>query len=228
MRKILVLILLSFACKAANSQTGSFGSNSGRMIPMGNLGPTEIKDDIQGRFLRQEWTPSIVSFKNSTASWRVPLLFDVYSNKLYFFQDNQIMEFLDPVSEFTMILIQKEDSLQVKFRSSYPTVDQNTPETFYEVVVDGPYQLLRCKAKTIYLYKEQNVPEQQRKYNKELLYAYFPNNQMVLIKKDKEQVMSAVPSEYSEKVKSIIESKKLKLKNEDSLKQLFTLLNQGQ
>ena len=32
---------------------------------MTSLGPTETKDDIQGRFLRQEWTPSIISFKNS-------------------------------------------------------------------------------------------------------------------------------------------------------------------
>jgi len=72
------------------------------MIPMTSLGPTELKNDIQARFLRQEWTPSIVSFKNNTASWRVPALFDVYGNKLYFLENNQIMEFVDTVSEFIM------------------------------------------------------------------------------------------------------------------------------
>jgi len=207
--------------------SGSFGSTTSRVIPMTSLGPTEIKDDIQGRFLRQEWTPSVVSFKNTSASWRVPALFDVYSNRLYFLENNQIMEFIDTVSEFTMILIQKEDSLNVKFRSFYPAIHQNTPETFYEVLVDGQYQLLKCKAKTIYQFKEQDIPEAKRKYNKELYYAYFPNKQMVLIKKDREQVMAEVPSEYSEQVKSIIENKKLKLKNEESLKQLFKLLNEG-
>ena len=226
MRKIFSLSLASLLAITAMSQ-GGFGSNNSRMIPMTSLGPSETKDDIQGRFLRQEWTPSIVSFKNSTANWRVPLLFDVYSNKLYFLEQNQIMEFLDTVSEFTMIFAQREDSLKVKFRALYPKIDQNPTETFYEVLVDGPYQLLKCKAKSIYLYKEQNVPEAQRKYNKELLYAYFPNRQMVLIKKDKEQVLAQVPPEYAEKVKSIIESKKLKLKNEESLKQLFKLLNEG-
>jgi hypothetical protein len=222
-----MLILLSFAFHAAVSQAGSFGSNSGRMIPMGSLGPSEIKDDIQGRFLRQEWTTSIISFRNSTATWRVPLLFDVYSNKLYFLENNQIMEFLDSVSEFTMILVQKEDSLLVKFRAFYPAIHQNTPDIFYEVMVDGQYQLLKCKAKTIYQYKEQEIPEAQRRYNKELYYAYFPNKQMVLIKKDKEHLLSQVPAEYQERVKSILESKKFKLKNEESLKELFRLLNEG-
>jgi len=196
------------------------------MIPMTSLGPTELKNDIQARFLRQEWTPSIVSFKNNTASWRVPALFDMYGNKLYFLENNQIMEFVDTVSEFTMILIQKEDSLNVKFRSLYPAIHQNTLETFYEVLVDGQYQLLKCKAKTIYQFKEQEIPEAQRKYNKELYYAYFPNKKMVLIKKDKEQVLAEVPMEYAEQVKSIIETKKLKLKNEESLRQLFKLLNE--
>ena len=193
---------------------------------MTSLGPTELKNDIQARFLRQEWTPSIVSFKNNNASWRVPALFDVYGNRLYFLENNQIMEFVDTVSEFTMILIQKEDSLNVKFRSLYPAIHQNTQETFYEVLVDGQFQLLKCKAKTIYQFKEQDIPEAERKYNKELYYAYFPNKQMVLIKKDKEQVLTEVPLEYAEQVKSIIEAKKLKLKNEESLKQLFKLLNE--
>jgi len=195
---------------------------------MTNLGPTEVKDDIQGRFLRQEWTPSIVSFKNSTSSWRVPLLFDIYSNKLYFLENDQIMEFVDPVSEVTMIFTQMEDSIKIKFRAFYPPIDQNPAETFYQVLVDGSYQLLKCKAKSIYMYKEQDVPEAQRRYNKELLYAYFPNKQMILIKKDKDQVLTQIPTEYLEQAKSIIASKKLKLKNEDSLKELFKSLNEGQ
>jgi hypothetical protein len=88
--------------------------------------------------------------------------------------------------------------------------------------------LLRCRAKTIYLYKEQNIPEDQRKYNKELLYAYFPNKQIVLIRKDKEQLLTEVPQEYVAEIKSIIEQKKMKLKNEESLKQLFRKLNEAQ
>jgi hypothetical protein len=48
---------------------------------------------------------------------------------------------------------------------------------------------------------------------------------MVLIKKDKEQVLEHVPPEFAEIIKSTIESKKLKIKNEESLKQLFRYLN---
>ena len=230
MRNILILYLTILHSISAMSQSapasGGFGSNSNRMIPMTSLGSTVKKDDIQGKFLRQEWTLSIVTFRNSTAKWHVPLLFDIYSNKLYFLRDNQIMEFVDTVFEFTMMLVEKNDSLRVKFRNFYPPIHQNTSEIFYEVMVDGEFQLLRCRAKTIYQFKEQDIPEDQRRYNKELLYAYFPNKQIVLIKKDKDQLLEQVPPEFREQIKSIIESKKIKVKNEEGLKKLFSVLNE--
>jgi len=222
---ICLSIFLSIGVRAQFPPGGGFGSNPGRMIPMTSLGPSENKHDIQGKYLRQEWSPGIVSFRHSIDKWHVPLLFDIYSNKLYFLQDKQVMEFVDSVYEVTMILARKDDSLSVTFRSFYPPINQNTVGTFYEVLVDGQFQLLRCRAKTIYLYKEQDVTEDQRRYNKELLYAYFPGKQMVLIKKDKDQLLAEVPPEFAEIVKSTIESKKLKVKNEESLKQLFRSLN---
>ena len=227
MRTLLLccLVILLTNNAQAQSNPGGFGSNSQRMIPMGNLGPSENKDDIQGRFFRQEWSPGVVSFRTSIDKWHVPLIFDIYSNKLYFLQDNQIMEFVDTVYEFTMTVGSKGDSTKVKFRCYYPPTTENTMETFYEVMVDGQFQLLRCRAKTIYLYKEQNIPEDQRRYNKELLYAYFPNKQIVLIKKDKEQLLAQVPLDYAAQIKSIIETRKLKVKNEDSLRELFRQLN---
>ena len=228
MRILLLLYLAIFISIGVHAQFpagGGFGSNPGRMIPMTSLGPSENKHDIQAKFLRQEWSPGIVSFRHSIDKWHVPLLFDIYSNKLYFLQDKQIMEFLNSVYEVIIILPRKDDSIMVTFRSFFPPINQNTVETFYEVLVDGQFQLLRCRAKTIYLYKEPDIPEEQRKYNKELLYAYFPGKQMVLIKKDKEQLLEHVPPEFAEIVKSTIESKKLKIKNEESLKQLFRYLN---
>jgi len=228
--RILSLLLATLMCVTGHGQSspnnGGFGSNSSRMIPMTQLPTTDIKDEIQDRFLRQEWTPALISFRHSTDQWQVPILFDIYSNKLYFLHEKQILEFVDSVSEFTMNLSRRDDSIKVTFRSFYPPIEQNTIETFYQVLVDGQFQLLKCKAKTIYLYKEQDLPEERRTYDKQLLYGYFPGKQLVVLKKDKEQLLASFPPEYASLARSIIESKKLKLKNEESLRELFSALNE--
>ena len=229
MRILLLLFLTCGNAPATGAQvstTGSDYSSSKRMIPMGSLPPVETNEDIQAKFLKQEWSPGLVSFKNSNQQMRVPLLFDVYSNKLYFLQENQIMEFLEPVSEFTLTLLRKGDSSRVTFRSFFPSIQKNTPETFYEVLVDGKIQLLKCKAKTIYLYKDQDIPEEERRYNKELLYAFLPGDKIVAIKRHKENLLMQLP-DFAAAIQSILEPKKIKLKSEESLKQLFRLLNEA-
>ncbi|HEU0110415.1 MAG TPA: hypothetical protein VFQ73_06030, partial [Flavisolibacter sp.] len=142
----------------------------------------------------------------------------------YFLQHEQIMEFAEPVTEFSMKLLKKSDTVTVAYRNNYPAIDKNTQETFYEVLVDGNYQLLRCKAKTIHLYKDEEVPEEKRDYSKELFYALLPGNKMVQLKKDKEFVLKQMPGQ-AETIKTLAAEHKLKLKNEAQLVELFQLLN---
>src|SRR5687768_11704756 len=98
MRTVLFFFLSCLLYSSVTGQ-GSFGSNTNRMIPMTSLGSTPVKDDIQARFLNQEWSPGVVSFRNSPERWHVPVIFDIYSNKLYFLRDKQILEFADTVYE---------------------------------------------------------------------------------------------------------------------------------
>jgi len=226
MRNLLCIIFVVCAINAYGQSPSSDYRSQGRMIPMTSLGATENKQDVQQRFLRQEWSPAVVSFRNSPDQWHVPVIFDMYSNKLYFLNEKVIMEFVDTVSQFTMIIINGEDSNLITFRAFYPAIQKNTPDIFYEVLVDGDYQLLKCKAKTIYQYKEQDIPEEERRYNRELYYAYLPGYKMIPVKKDKEQLLAALPPEELEKFQKIIESKKIKIKNEESLKQVFRYINE--
>ena len=81
-----------------------------------------------------------------------------------------------------------------------------------------------CKAKTIHLYKDEEVPEEKRDYSKELFYALLPGNKMVQLKKDKEFVLKQMP-EQAETINTLAATHKLKLKNEAQLVELFQLLN---
>ncbi|MGN6165508.1 MAG: hypothetical protein ACTHOF_13305 [Flavisolibacter sp.] len=195
------------------------------MIPFGKLPDEEKVETVQSKFLKQEWSDGIVHFKNRNAAVELPLIFDVYNNHLYFLQGNQIMEFQEPVSEFTLRTVLKKDSVAILFRNNYPDIEKNTAETFYEVLVDGEIQLLKCKAKTILLHKDMDVPEERRDYSKELFYAFYPDNKITQIKADKDYLLQHLPKQAAT-IRKIIESKKIKIKNESSLIELFRLLNQ--
>ncbi len=225
MRPTLFFFFACFAFLTASGQVANeYRSNSPRMIAYGKLPENDADETVQSNFLEQKWSPGWVRFRNNETR-EVPLIFDVYNNQLYFQENGQIMEFLAPIEEFTLKLVQKNDSVLFWFRSFYPAVDKNTQETFYQVLVDGPFQLLKCKAKTIHLYKDENVPEEKRDYSKELFYAFLPNNQIVSIQKDKESILKQMPA-YAQQVNAVIDNEKLKIKNEKSLTRLFQLLNE--
>lgn len=226
MRKTIAALFLLLI--AAFAQGQGFGSDTrsaaGRPIAVGRLPGIAPDENIRTKFLNQEWTPGIVTFKNGAPAMKVPLLFDEFGEKLYYQQGSTTMEFNHPVATFSMLLLMKGDSIYITFRNSYPPIHKNTAETFYQVLVDGKFQLLKCKAKTIGLYKEE-VPEEQRKEDiKELMYALLPDGKIVMIKKDKDYLY-ALPG-YGDIIKSIAEPQKLKLKNEKGIIELFLHLNE--
>jgi hypothetical protein len=201
-----------------------FQRSTPRMIAYGQLPEPEKTETVQAKFIAQKWSQGNVKLKTGAQLANLPLIFDVYSNKLYFMQDNQIMEFVEPVTEFKMNLIVKNDSTVVVYRSAYPLIQKNTEETFYEVLVDGTFQLLKCKAKTIHLYKDEDVPEERRDYSKELFYAFVPGGKLVLIKKDADAILEALP-DHAPAIRNILQDKKIRVKNESGLKELFRKLN---
>ena len=235
MRKLFLLVVLSavsFATAVAQrvqlpTQKTSVG---GATLPSNFYAPNAVGNtmnnvDIQGQFERGEWTRGNVKFKNGQEAKDIMLLFDVHSNKLYFQQGKTTMEFVNPVYEFEIGLLLGQDTGKVIYRNSYPAVNYNTPETFYEIVVDGStLQLLWCRAKNVNLYKDASQPEERRHTEKEQWYVHLPEGKMVKIKRDKESITNALP-QYADRINEIIKSKGLKLKEADDFIQLFASLN---
>lgn len=226
MRTIMAALFLLLLAALTRGQ--GFGSDTrsaaGRPVAVGRLPDVVPDESVRTKFLNQEWTPAMVTFKNGAPAMNVPILFDEFAEKVYYQQGTTTMEFNHPIASITLLLLIKGDSSYVTFRNAYPPIHKNTGETFYEVVVDGKFQLLKCKAKTIGLYKE-DVPEDRRKDQiREMMYALLPGGQMIEIKKDKGYLYT-IP-QYGTLIKNMAESKKLKLKNEKALKELFQYLNE--
>jgi len=234
MRKHLLLgIVTVLAFMEASSQRMSVPTvrtGSGAYLPANYYAPNQVGNtvnpvDIQGQFTRGEWTKGDVKFKNGQEMKNQLLLFDVHSNKLYFQQNGTTMEFVYPVYEFQIGLLVGPDTAKVHYRCSYPAVNNNTDETFYEIVVDGSkMQLLWCRAKNVNMYKDTDQPEQRRNTEKEQWYVYLPEGKMVKVKKDKNEVLKALP-EYADQINQIVKEKSLRLKETEDFIALFASLN---
>ena len=85
--------------------------------------------------------------------------------------------------------------------------------------------LVGNRAKTIGLYKDLDLPEEKRTHTKELLYALLPDGKMILVKKDKDYLLKEM-ADYAIAIETTCSNKKLKLKNEAQLKELFAALNE--
>ena len=206
-----------------DSQAQDFETNNKRMVAYWQMPDVERTETVQSRFREQQWSPGKVKLSSGQVI-QAPLIFDQYSNKLYFLQSTQIMEFQQPVEAFTMDLLHRNDTITLLFRSGFPAVNRQTKETFYEVLTEGRFHLLRCKEKTILLQKDQDLPEDRRDYRKEMLYVMTPEKKMIEIKKDKKYLLSVLPG-YASEIESTISREKIKVKKEAGLIQLFQALN---
>ena len=184
----------------------------------------EKKLNLQQLFMDQQWMPGIVSFKSGRSAMAVPLIFDLHNNTLYYRQGQVIMEFVDTVSQFMILVPSGKDSIFMKFKSQLPSIQANSTETFYEVLVDGNIKLLKCKAKTIALFKDKAITEDKKGGVKQLYFAELPGNKLVLIPMDADGIKEKMP-EYSTKIAEILKSEHIKLKSENKLAELFVSLN---
>lgn len=221
--KFIFLLLTFFFVSSQVSVTGQNFPN--RVTAPLSSPPRENNDDIQSRFMNQEWSPGFVQFKSSRPVMQVPLIFDADNNMLYYQQGGVIMEFVDSIYQFSMQLVRNNDSNFAFFRNSYPNIQSNTGQTFYEVIVDGNIQLLKCRAKTIYMFKEPDILDKKRPLHKELLFAFLPGNKIVVIKKDIGDIVAKMP-EYAQRIKEIADKYKLKVRSEGKLRELFFRLNE--
>lgn len=188
--------------------------------PYSSIAPSDIEGSP---FLLADWNWGAVKFKNGRFAKDIFLRFNIYNNQLYFKKGNDQLEFVTPVNEFMIGYMKEFDSVAVVYRSGYPATEKTSPETFFELLADGKFQLIKYQFKTIRSFKPYNQPERKQFADGEQLFA-FVDGKMIKLKKDKDAIIEALP-QYANSIKAILDSKKIKLKNEEGVAQLFGELN---
>ena len=233
MKQTLVFFFLSLIC----TQTLKSQNPAQAVLPLGPPPMPIFIEDVAGRpftskeiediagtpFLFDGWNPGIVKFRNRRFVKDINLRFNIYNNQLYFKKDEQQLEFALPVEEFMIRGLKDTDSVDVYYRCGFPATEKTAYQTFMEVIADGKFVLLKYRYKVIGSFKPYNQAERKKFEDREQLFVYV-DKQMLKIKKDKESIIEALP-QHKAAILSIIEEKKLKLKNEADIEKLFVELN---
>jgi hypothetical protein len=183
-------------------------------------------EDIEGSaFLKEEWNPGVVLFTNGKYVSGVTLRFNVYNHELNFLRKGQSLVFTDTVKEFSITHLDETGSKQLLFRSHYPAIDKNTVNSFYEVLSDGDFQLLKYRQRSILEYQPYNQPKKKKFTDSEQLFLYTAADSLLRpLKKDKQLLLQLLPAQKAQ-IEAIIKAKKLRLKSEADWVTLFDTLN---
>ncbi|MBK6828707.1 MAG: hypothetical protein IPG86_18485 [Chitinophagaceae bacterium] len=181
--------------------------------------------DAEGSFFwAEEWcSGKVLLHKNRIASG-LSLKFNIYNQELYFNRNNAEMAFADSVKEFEITCMVEGLPRYGYFRNGYPAIDRFTAQTYYEVLTDSSFQLLRSYRKELVEVEEINRPKKKVIRDFSEYYVYTPSGKMVRIKADAKKIIEALP-EYATQINRLLEQNKLKLKKEEDLVRLFKMMS---
>ena len=152
MKKYLYILIFSCATPSLFAQisgnavpTVQFADANGRILPAGVAG-------VQGTpYLFEKFGQGKVVFVNGMESVDSNLNYSLVDHKLYYTQKKGLYVVNQQAKEFTLYSVDKEkNKISKQFMCLFPSVDDNTPATFYEVLGIGDHlQLLKYTSKRI-------------------------------------------------------------------------------
>ncbi len=202
--------------------TVQFADANGRILPAGAAG-------VQGTpYLFEKFGQGKIVFLNGMESVDSNLNYSLVDHKLFYTQKNGLYVVNQQAKEFILYGLDKEkNKISKQFMCLFPSVDENTPATFYELLGKGEnLQLLKYTSKRI---KESAV------YGGAPLKEYVLDDLFYLYDKVAKKMIAlgsaislksikkGLPS-YSVQIDALMNTSKLNLKKEEDMIQLLQQL----
>ncbi|MGA0557736.1 hypothetical protein ACO2Q8_13860 [Larkinella sp. VNQ87] len=170
--------------------------------------------DVQGSpYLNEAWKEGAVTAANSKSYPNLKVRYDIYAGELEYQQKDQTYR-LSPAAmkEFRIM-----DGNEMVFRNGFAAVNNNTPSTFYQVLVDGPTKLLKQFKINLVENKPFNSATVTKEFQKQEFYFIAkPDGSMQRIQKNKKSVLAAL-SDQKDRVEKLIKEQDLNLSSENNL-----------
>lgn len=186
--------------------------------PTGDLRHFEYQGSI---FLDENWTDAIVKMQNGKMFKDISVKYNVQDDILYFLgEDDMTMKFTSPVKEFS--LIEKPGLVRV-FRAGFPKVGDYNEESFYEVLVEGNYTLLKKITKKIVESREYGSAVINKTVVSNTRTFLSHEGKLTEIKRDKSSI-GAVTGKM-DGLNQFIKTKKIDLKKDEDLVSVINYVN---
>lgn len=203
-------------------QSVQFADANGRLLPASGAG-------IQGTpYVFDKFGMGKVIFVNGMESVDSNLNYSYFDHKLYYTQKNGLYVVNQQAKSFVLNSVDKENNkVSKQFMCLFPSVDDNTPATFYEVLGNGnQFQFLKYTHKRI---KESAVyggPPLKEYVMDDLYYIYDKADKKMLAlgsSHSLKAVKKVLPN-YATQIETLINTNKLNLKKEEDMIQLLQQL----
>ncbi len=202
--------------------TVQFTDANGRILPAGAAG-------VQGTpYVFEKFGQGKIVFVNGMESVDSNLNYSYVDHKLYYTQKNGLYVVNQQAKEFTLYSLDKEkNNISKQFMCLFPSVDDNTPATFYEVLGKGDnFQLLKYTSKRI---KESAVygGAPLKEYVLDDLFYIYDKVSKKMISLGSTLSLKAIKKglpDYAAQIDALINTSKLNLKKEEDMIQLLQQL----
>ncbi len=227
MRAILIVVVASFLIKhtvyAQNAALRDkvFELNNANMrTPVKYL----TEKDIEGSpYLHANFISGRVIKRNDTKYSDIPLRFNMYDRSIEFIQDGKVLKIADP-QNVVEVLIGNDRFIYAPF-----SVARKKSFSFFQVVGDGKYRLLRMYKMKVEGLEEKTAPYLETKVPQftSLPSEYFMQYRngtalQISTKKQLIKILQPVPP----KLEEYIRNSEFQLSNKDQLIELFEIINQ--
>jgi hypothetical protein len=230
MNKYLFIFFFSCATPSLFAQTipgnaipsVQFADANGRLLPASGAG-------IQGTpYVFDKFSLGKIIFVNGMESVDSNLNYSYFDHKLYYTQKNGLYVVNQQAKSFELNSIDKENNkVSKKFMCLFPSIENNTPATFYEVLGNGDqFQFLKYTHKRI---KETVVygGAPVKEYVIDDLYYIYDKVDKKMLALGSSHSLKAVKKvlpNYASQIETLINTNKLNLKKEDDMIQLLQQL----
>ncbi len=199
-----------------------FADANGRLLPASGAG-------IQGTpYVFEKFVPGKVIFVNGMESVDSSLNYSFFDHKLYFSKSNGLYLVNQQAKEFVLNSVDKDNNKVTKqFKCLFPTVEDNTPATFYEVLGKGDvFQLLKYTHKRIKETAVYGGAPTKEYVADDLFYIYQTTDKKMLplgSSHSLKALKKALPN-YAAQIDAVVNANKLNLKKEEDVIQLLQQL----
>jgi hypothetical protein len=230
MNKYLFILFLSCATLPifAQTMTGNaipsvqFADANGRLLPASGAG-------IQGTpYVFDKFGMGKVVFVNGMESVDSNLNYSYFDHKLYYTQKNSLYVVNQQAKSFELNSVDKENNkVSKQFMCLFPSVDDNTPATFYELLGIGDnFQLLKYTHKRIKETVVYGGAPTKEYVSDDLFYIYDKAAKKMLTMGSAlslKSIKKTLPN-YATQIDAYLNANKLNLKKEEDMIQLLQQL----